>query len=141
MAGGVTKVTKYETFLNEKLRPDLKACLEDRDKIYSEIAEFSSLKKSIEALESADLPAEQSLKTKVDLGQNFYVKARVKNHKKVFVDIGFGMFLEMSYAEALEFIEKKNDILDKEPFVECQDCGRKLHQICVLHNESIWRSG
>ena len=39
------------------------------------------------------------------------------------------------------FIEKKNDILDKEPFVECQDCGRKLHQICVLHNESIWRSG
>ena len=28
-----------------------------------------------------------------------------------------------------EFIEKKNDILDKEPFVECQDCGRKLHQI------------
>ena len=40
-----------------------------------------------------------------------------------------------------EFIEKKNDILDKEPFVECQDCGRKLHQICVLHNESIWRSG
>ena len=40
-----------------------------------------------------------------------------------------------------EFIEKKNDILDKEPFVECQDCGRKLHKICVLHNESIWRSG
>ena len=40
-----------------------------------------------------------------------------------------------------EFIEKKNDILDKEPFVECQDCGRKLHQICVLHNESIWRGG
>ena len=134
MAGGVTKVTKYETFLNEKLRPDLKACLEDRDKIYSEIAEFSSLKKSIEALESADLPAEQSLKTKVDLGQNFYVKARVKNHKKVFVDIGFGMFLEMSYAEALEFIEKKNRFLqDKADNLTQESVKIKASIKLVLH--------
>ena len=44
----MAKVTKYEAFLNEKLRPDLKACLEDRDNIYAEIAEYASLKKSIE---------------------------------------------------------------------------------------------
>lgn len=25
--------------------------------------------------------------------------------------------------------------------VECIDCGRKMHQICVLHNETIWPSG
>ena len=49
----MAKVTKYEAFLNEKLRPDLKACLEDRDNIYAEIAEYASLKKSIEALKSA----------------------------------------------------------------------------------------
>ena len=46
----MAKVTKYEAFLNEKLRPDLKACLEDRDNIYAEIAEYASLKKSIEFL-------------------------------------------------------------------------------------------
>ena len=107
----VAKVTKYETFLNEKLRPDLKSCLEERDKIYQEIAEYSSLKKSIEALKSADLPAEKALKTKVDLGQNFYAKAKVPNHQKVNVDIGFGMFLQMNYNEALDFIEKKNRLL------------------------------
>lgn len=26
-------------------------------------------------------------------------------------------------------------------FVECIECGRKMHQICVLHNEIIWPSG
>jgi len=40
-----------------------------------------------------------------------------------------------------QFKEMKNDHLELEPFVECQDCGRKLHQICVLHMESIWPQG
>ncbi|XP_077589809.1 CREB-binding protein-like [Stigmatopora nigra] len=40
-----------------------------------------------------------------------------------------------------EFEKKKNDMLDAEPFVECKDCGRKMHQICVLHYDIIWPSG
>ncbi|XP_034712651.1 CREB-binding protein isoform X3 [Etheostoma cragini] len=40
-----------------------------------------------------------------------------------------------------QFERKKNDVLDPEPFVECKDCGRKMHQICVLHYEVIWPSG
>ncbi|ODN03688.1 CREB-binding protein, partial [Orchesella cincta] len=40
-----------------------------------------------------------------------------------------------------QFVEMKNDHLELEPFVECNDCGRKLHQICVLHMETIWPQG
>uniref|UniRef100_A0A8D2ZJP3 histone acetyltransferase n=1 Tax=Scophthalmus maximus TaxID=52904 RepID=A0A8D2ZJP3_SCOMX len=40
-----------------------------------------------------------------------------------------------------QFERKKNDVLDPEPFVECKDCGRKMHQICALHYETIWPSG
>ncbi|XP_061536690.1 CREB-binding protein isoform X2 [Phycodurus eques] len=40
-----------------------------------------------------------------------------------------------------QFEKKKNDVLEPEPFVECKDCGRKMHQICVLHYEVIWPSG
>ncbi|XP_066511309.1 CREB-binding protein-like [Hoplias malabaricus] len=40
-----------------------------------------------------------------------------------------------------QFERKKNDTLDPEPFVECKDCGRKMHQICVLHYEVIWPAG
>uniref|UniRef100_A0AAX7T3N8 histone acetyltransferase n=1 Tax=Astatotilapia calliptera TaxID=8154 RepID=A0AAX7T3N8_ASTCA len=40
-----------------------------------------------------------------------------------------------------QFEKKKNDTLDPELFVECMDCGRKMHQICVLHNDTIWPEG
>uniref|UniRef100_A0A673AR68 histone acetyltransferase n=1 Tax=Sphaeramia orbicularis TaxID=375764 RepID=A0A673AR68_9TELE len=40
-----------------------------------------------------------------------------------------------------QFEKKKNDTLDPELLVECMDCGRRMHQICVLHNETIWPSG
>ncbi|CAG2182875.1 unnamed protein product, partial [Oppiella nova] len=35
----------------------------------------------------------------------------------------------------------KNDHLDVEPFIDCKDCCRKLHQICVLHHDAIWPEG
>lgn len=40
-----------------------------------------------------------------------------------------------------QFTELKNDALDLEPFVDCKECGRKLHQICVLHMDCIWPGG
>ncbi|CAL1280153.1 unnamed protein product [Larinioides sclopetarius] len=40
-----------------------------------------------------------------------------------------------------QFVEMKNNHLDLEPFIYCNDCGRKLHQICVLHFEIIWPEG
>ena len=49
------KVLRYEAFLNDQLKPDLKAILEKRDKVYEEIAEFLALKNSIGAIRAADL--------------------------------------------------------------------------------------
>ncbi|XP_074650502.1 histone lysine acetyltransferase CREBBP-like [Tubulanus polymorphus] len=40
-----------------------------------------------------------------------------------------------------QFVKEKNDSLDYEPFILCQECGRKLHQICVLHFDPIWPNG
>jgi E1A/CREB-binding protein len=40
-----------------------------------------------------------------------------------------------------QFNECKNDHLDLEPFVECRDCARKFHQICILHLDTIWPEG
>ena len=38
------KILKYETFLNERLRLDLKAVLQERDEIFTETAEFVALR-------------------------------------------------------------------------------------------------
>ncbi|KAJ1174143.1 hypothetical protein NDU88_005966 [Pleurodeles waltl] len=40
-----------------------------------------------------------------------------------------------------QFSKRKNDTLDPELFVECIECSRKMHQICVLHNDTIWPTG
>ena len=48
--GSLEKVQRYETFLNERLRGDLRKCLEQRDKIYEEQAEFLALRNSIQGL-------------------------------------------------------------------------------------------
>ena len=40
-----------------------------------------------------------------------------------------------------EFVKAKNNEFEPEPFVECQECGRKLHTVCVLHMDSIWPNG
>ena len=49
------KVLKYESFLDEQLKPDLQNILEERDKLYSETAEFLALKNSIIAIQKAQL--------------------------------------------------------------------------------------
>ena len=70
------KVHRYETFLNERLRGDLRKCLEQRDKIYEEQAEFLALRNSIQAIKTAELVPGEPLKTKVDLGCNFYCQVQ-----------------------------------------------------------------
>lgn len=107
------KVLKFEQFLNEQLKPDLEHCLKRRDLIYQESADYLSLRNSIEAIQKAELPEGKPLKTKVDLGCNFYAQAKVTQPQKVFVDIGFGFFLEMTHQEATDFIEKKRQFLDQ----------------------------
>ena len=84
------KVIKYETFLSERLRPDLKDALEERDKLYAETAEFLALKNSIEAIKASNLQPGEPLKTKVDLGSNFYCQAVVPNPGRILVEVGLG---------------------------------------------------
>jgi prefoldin alpha subunit len=106
------KVVKYEAFLNDRLKPDLKAILEERDGVYSETAEFLALRNTISAIRSAGLDPSQPLKTKVDLGCNFYCCANVEDPSKIFVEIGLGFYLELTLDEAEKFISKKVSALE-----------------------------
>lgn len=49
--------------------------------------------------------------------------------------------IQSSQIKKSEFTEMKNDHLELEPFVDCLECGRKQHQICVLHLDAIWPGG
>nr|XP_022296657.1 protein UXT-like [Crassostrea virginica] len=101
-----SKVVQYEQFLNERLKTDLRQVLDQRDKLYGEVAEYLQLKTVIERVKESNFKTE-GLKTKVDLGCNFYVQAHVPDASMIFVSVGYGFFLEMTHDEALSFIEKK----------------------------------
>jgi prefoldin subunit 5 len=101
------KVLKYETFLNDHLKPDLKAVLEERDGVYTETAEFLALRNTVSAVQSAELDSSQPLKTKVDLGCNFYCQANIEEPSKIFVEIGLGFYLELTLDKAEKFVTKK----------------------------------
>lgn len=105
------KILKYEQFLNDKLLPDLKAVFEERDKLYTEQAEFLALQNSIDAIKAAKLREGEPLKVQTDLGCNFYVNARVSDPSKIFVEVGLGFHLELTLDEALQFIDKRVTLL------------------------------
>ncbi|KAK3749980.1 hypothetical protein QZH41_007300 [Actinostola sp. cb2023] len=57
------------------------------------------------------------------------------------VNLGDDPTLQQSAIAKAQFHKLKNDHLDMEPFVECVDCARRVHQLCVLHNDYIWPTG
>lgn len=104
------KVTNYENFLNEVLRTDLKTTLDRRDELYNEISQYMELQTVLEKLSVTGDESEGTdtkLKTRVDIGSNFYVQAEIPSTKTITVDIGCGIWLPMMPKDVLKFCEKK----------------------------------
>ena len=105
------KVKKYENFINNTLKEDLRKVHEQRDKLYSSIADYLQLKNTIERLKIFN---GGKMRTQVDLGCNFYCQAEVKETKMILVAVGCGFFVEFTLDEAVKFIDKKVEHLTKQ---------------------------
>ncbi|XP_041348779.1 protein UXT-like [Gigantopelta aegis] len=106
MTDTCSRVLQFEKFLNETLKEDLRKALEARDKIFSQISEYLQLKTVIERLKETNL-SNSELKTKTDIGCNFYIQAKVPDPSHIFVAVGLGVFVDFTLDEALLFINKK----------------------------------
>ena len=136
------KVENYEKIINERLKTDLQEALNQRQILNEDMAEYMVVKETIEKIQLANkVQAEDAnlatfdnggrdiLKTKVDLGCNFYANAVVEDTSRIFVAIGYGFFLEMRHDEALRFIDKKLKVL--------QASGEKLDEVASEINAKI----
>lgn len=47
----------------------------------------------------------------VDIGCSFFCQAEVPDASRVFVCLGMGIFTELTHPEAIEFIDKKQELL------------------------------
>ncbi|CAN6447446.1 unnamed protein product [Victoria cruziana] len=96
-SAGQCKVQKFEEFVDKSLKPDLVHAIAERDKVFA----YSHLRKNIEALQNNEVA---SLRTLVSLGSEVYVQADIPDTRKIFIDVGLGFHVELTWPEALEFI-------------------------------------
>ncbi|KAG9295995.1 hypothetical protein G9A89_011847 [Geosiphon pyriformis] len=105
-----SKVKQYEGFLNDTLKPDLKKMMDLRDVIYDQISEYLKLKTQIQLIIDNELT---EMKTMVDLGTNFYVQAKVPDTSFLYINVGFGFHVQLTSSEAVEFIDRKEKLLQR----------------------------
>eukprot|EP00794_Sanderia_malayensis_P015917 gene15917-17517_t len=129
-------VTKYEGFINDVLKEDLKKVIHERDKIYSRIADYLQLKRVIEELlEERSRNEITDMKVMTDIGCNFYCQAKIEDTSKVMIDVGFGFFVEFTLKEGVGFINKKVGLLTKKAEVLTSDSAKIKARIkLVLSN-------
>ncbi|CAG8569752.1 9338_t:CDS:2 [Paraglomus occultum] len=104
------KITEYESFVNDKLKIDLKTTLDLRDEVYEQLSEYLKLKRQIQLIQENSL---HKMKTMVDLGSNFYVHAKIPDTSYIYVNVGFGFHVQFTLDEAIEFINKKEKLLER----------------------------
>ncbi|XP_053209985.1 protein UXT homolog [Panonychus citri] len=117
-------VEKCETFINEQLKNDLKIIHLRQENIHVQLNNFQDLKSFILELTNNSFGC-SSIKTQIDIGNNFYMRCTIPNTEKITIFIGLGFYLELSLQEALNFIDKRsiflNSCIDK-----LSDQGRKV---------------
>ncbi|VDM32985.1 unnamed protein product [Hydatigera taeniaeformis] len=108
------KVVKIETFINDRLRKDLKLTLDAGDAIYAEISEYLELQNLLEKFSEVgfrDDDNDGATETMVDMGCNFYIKAHIPSLERLYVDVGLGFHVELTRDEALEFVRQRVELL------------------------------
>ena len=99
------KVTRYEEFVNERLRVDLDHVLRAREAVHEETAEYLQLQQMLDNIG-------EDAKAMVDLGANFYARAKIPDASRVMICVGLGYYVEFTRNEAKIFIAKKVDHLN-----------------------------
>lgn len=104
-------IDQIDHVINDVMRKQLLELQDHLIKINNEISEYTQLQQSIEFLKEHK---PDGFKTKVDIGSNIFMKAKVENIEPILIDIGLHTYLELNIEEALKFLTMKIKILTKE---------------------------
>ncbi|XP_074599270.1 uxt prefoldin-like subunit [Brevipalpus obovatus] len=127
-------IYKFESFINDRLREDLRIINKRQEAIHVQVHSYNELKSFILEVKSDSFGAGKSIKTQIDMGCNFYMRCTIPQTDKIIVFIGLGLYMEFSLQEALIFIEKRCKYLDQclEKLSE-QACSIKAHIKVMLN--------
>lgn len=104
-------VDDVNTMINENLRKELEKLELAMNKTNEDLIEYMQLEKSLEFMKEHK---PDGFKTKVDVGSNMFMQAKVEKIEPVLINIGLNTFLELEIDEALKYLKMKIKILNKE---------------------------
>ncbi|KAI7726972.1 hypothetical protein M8C21_011397 [Ambrosia artemisiifolia] len=113
------KIQKFEDFVDRRLKPDLVRAIAERDKVFEQqkvlyplfMPFISDLRKNLENLEKNSIT---SLRSMVNLGSEVYAQADVPDTRHIFVDVGLGFHVELTWSEALNIIPAREERLARQ---------------------------
>ncbi|XP_050420505.1 uncharacterized protein LOC126833295 [Adelges cooleyi] len=125
------RVAKFETFINDVLKESLKRIHVAVDMLNQEIMELEQTGNSIKTLSrlAAERPG-KPLKTRVNVGCDFYMQANVEPHTYL-VCVGLGHYLEFTETEATAFVRHRSQLL-KARADELRDEGARVRAQITL---------
>ncbi|KAF7490977.1 Protein UXT [Sarcoptes scabiei] len=104
------EILKYEQFVENVLKNDLRLVLERYNEICDKIADLLKIRSVCKMITENKM---KSMKTMADLGSNCYVKCLIPSTDHILLNVGLDCFIEFSIEEALKFIDKRSNLYNK----------------------------
>ena len=108
------KIEEYSSFIGTTLRPQLESAVKAREDVENDIKEYELLQTKLEDMlkkeetATAAAIANGPMDSLVDLGHEMvYCNAVIDDPNKIFVHTGMGFHVEMTLAEASNFVKKR----------------------------------
>ena len=142
------KLKEYIHFIDTILQPELSRVTLKRDNVERDIEEYKNLKVNVvnfirkrknkekERLQNSDdddddddgEQEQQRTMALVDIlqCQTIFCQARIKNQNQIFVDIGKGIYTELTLEEAISFIDKRIYLLETNVLPKCVEKAKTV---------------
>lgn len=126
---GTKSLEQINRVINDNLRTDLSRLEEAYNKVNEELIEYMQLEKTLEFMKEHK---PNGFKTKVDVGSNMFMTAKVDKIEPILINIGLNIMLELELEEALKYLKMKIKILSKEADVIRDESLKIRSQIKIL---------
>lgn len=132
------KATRLESFVTDVLQRDLAHYDTQLQRINVQIEELNQLTNSVKNIQKH---LRSGFKTKMNIGANIYMQAKVPDPSKIFLHLGKNVYVEFELDEALKYIDLKCRVLSKEAEVIREESVRtrakiKLALICLSDEQN-----
>lgn len=139
------KITEYGNFISQTLEPQLRNAVVEREKTEAEINDYIQLQNGLRQLLLKQQQQQQQgssslndnnnnnhttstqLEGLVDIAHStIFCNVSIPNPNIVYVNVGFGFHIEMTIIEAISFIDKRVDYLEKQVLNYRMDVAKKI---------------